>query len=66
LGGNVPIQAYADGTRLRLFLTAAQTANEGKAVIILKTRDGVLKEAPIYVVDASSDADPQKPAAPAA
>jgi hypothetical protein len=56
----LPYEAYADGSRLRVFLREGETERTGKFDLSLSTADDAL-EASFYVLD-----DPPKPAAPAA
>jgi hypothetical protein len=59
-GTALAFQAYADGSRLRLFLSTAETASEGKFDIALKTRQGAKLSASIYVLDQQAK-DGEKP-----
>jgi hypothetical protein len=51
LGADLRFQAYSQGTRLRIFLTRAATANEGRFQVELGTREGASLSIPLYVVD---------------
>jgi hypothetical protein len=50
-GIDLRFQAYNQGTRLRIFLTRAATANEGRFQVELGTREGASLLIPLYVVD---------------
>jgi hypothetical protein len=54
-------QVYADGSRLRLFLSEAETATEGKLDLALKTAHRALK-ASIYVLNETAESGTPKEA----